>query len=96
MKLPGLALLFVGYLLGWYGYATIQQPVNSPQIDGSVGLKDLLFPGQIGKVDQCIQNNWFKSAGALSIPPGQKANVTNPNKPIFTAPSGQPIMGTVG
>ena len=55
--------MFVGYLLGWDGYATLQQPVSSDVTgcDG-VGIADLILPSRIAKVDACIARNWNRNS----------------------------------
>lgn len=60
-----LAVIWFGYQLGWYGYATIQQPVNG----GCVGFVDLIMPSKVAKVDACIQSNWGKTGNSLSASP---------------------------
>jgi hypothetical protein len=96
-------LVLAGYQLGWYGYATLQQPVpcgsgskqggaTGPCGSGCTGFVDLILPSHISTVDNCISNNWNK--GSSNTINGQPAN-SNPNQPLFTAPSGQPISGTV-
>lgn len=71
--LPFVVLLFA-YQLGWYGYATLQQPVTG----GCIGFTDLLLPGNISKVDNCIKNNWGKSDPAKTSPKKSKAGGRKP------------------
>lgn len=74
-------VLLLGYQLGWYGYATLQQPVSG----GCVGFTDLILPGRVSQVDNCISNNWGKSGGSATPPPNK---VPGPGEPGYKGPYG--------
>jgi hypothetical protein len=73
-------IVFLGYWLGWNGYATLQQPTGANP--NGIGILDLLLPSKITKVDQCIQNDWNKPLGGYNGPsvgqPGSGGNFFNP------------------
>jgi len=99
MAFIAFGVIWLGYLLGWDGYATLQQPTG-PNPDG-VGIVDLILPSRISKVDLAIQHNWFKNpaetAPGATIPgPGYKGpKCPDGSNPIYVTPSGQPICGTI-
>lgn len=96
-----IGLFWFAYQLGWYGYATLQQPVSG----GCIGFTDLMLPGAINKVDNCIQNSWgVSSSPNNSSAQNQQAinSIDNPTPPgpntpgsVYTRPlpGGQTIPG---
>ena len=104
MILVPMGLLLLAYQLGWYGYATLQQPLPgscSTCGNGCVGFIDLLWPSRVAKVDMCMQAGWNDSNVAADNHPmpggtdNQGNPISIPNKPVAIAPNGQPIVGYI-
>jgi hypothetical protein len=62
MTLVALGVVWGGYLLGWYGIATLKQDPKT-----GVGLLDLIKPSQIGKVQDAVKA-WGSFAPNVPIP----------------------------
>jgi hypothetical protein len=86
--------MFVGYLLGWDGYATLQQPVSS-DVSGckGVGIADLLLPSRIADVDACIARNWNRNSDCCPGCGQTSSNTPAPGEPNANPNPGNPIGG---
>jgi hypothetical protein len=71
-----------------------------------LSFKDLISPKQISYCDQwwsqptagksgCAAPTAANALSTAAAAAGQTPNFTNPNQPIYTTPSGQPITGTI-
>lgn len=85
-------VLLLAYQLGWYGYATLQQPVDG----GCTGFTDLILPGRVSTVDQCITNNWGRSGSTTTKPPANNktGSPTSPPGAIPVQPGTGPPAPT--
>mgnify|MGYP001549732563 FL=1 len=101
----------IGIVLAWFGYAVSYYGLNT-LTGGNESFMSLIWPGRYVPVNRDSPVNTAATAPGASgsanptpqaaagaqtygLAPGQ-VNTTDPNKPIFIAPSGQPVSGTVG
>lgn len=82
MILIPLGILWLGYTLGWYGYATLQQPISG----GCTGFTDLILPTHIASVDSCITNNWGKGGSNGQSAVQSQSSSTTPSAPARKSP----------
>lgn len=107
MILVPMVVLLVAYQLGWYGFATLKQPVpcggnntstSSSCGEGCCGFMDLLLPSKVGAVDTCITNSWGNNTGSTNNNLGAALTPTYgsySNQPDSSkTPSGNPIPPT--
>jgi hypothetical protein len=106
-----LGILWAGYQLTWYGYCLLRGPglgfmdlvlpsrenfvdnwLSTPVASGTYSGDPAASPGTSASSNPSPQA--VAGAQKAGIPVGQK-NTTDPNKPIFIAPSGQGISGYI-